>query len=1154
MNSKKLLTRLNRTILALAMVLFACINNGRAQTISMSISNCAVVAPNEIQFDVSMTNNSAGDYQWCAAVIRMTHLPGILPAGTNTMSWGYVSGGYSLSFPAMGGPTFVYNAATRQMSVSTSTSAYPVNTAGNCAAPNIPAGSTVLVGRFYLKNNTQNFVSGQNVGFAWNTTSGVVLYDNCSALVTNFNTAATRTLLAPCTLTINTSSCYVTSATTNETTCNQAGMNNGSITVTPGGGTAPFSYSWTGPNGYTAGNTNQITGLAAGSYTVTATDATGCVSTLVSTVVTQPEVLVFGTSISSLTTGCATTAIITLQVQGGQSPYTYSIDGISYQQGNTFNVNGAGARTVYAKDAMGCVATNSVTVSGGVISISLAGSITSTCTNSGVVVLTASGGTAPYTYSNGISGYQSNNIYTNLAPEYRIYYAKDANGCVGQRDVWVVAANIHMIYSGSVFQCGNQTGSLNITAGGGFEPFTYSLDGTNYQSSNVFNNITVSPYTVFVKDANGCIGTEHLVINQGSIGISPGGTVFNSCTNTGSLTFAGINGTAPYQYSIDGVNYQPGNTFYGLPAGSINCWVKDANGCIGAKILQLSATSIDIVPTNSAGCANTGKANISANYGATPYAYSLDGINYQTSGNFLNLGAATYTAYVKDATGCVSTRTFVIEVVPILFDNNVYRASCLGNDGRIVINIWYGMNSLAGVVSYSIDGINYQASNVFNNLTAGTYTAFVRTSLGCFAASLPMILEQTAFGTVTANQSNSSSCVNNGTIQVNNSTGGLRPFSYSIDGINFQPSNVFSGLAPGVYTVYEKDARGCMGTTLVTIGINPLSASSNATSSSSCVGNGKIQLFRTGGTNPYSYSLDGITYQASNLFTGLAAGTYTGYVKDLYGCVASTSVFVQMNASVSVTAASSGSSSCINDGTIQAGNPSGGTVPFTYSIDGVHFQTGKTFAGLAAGSYTVTAKDFYGCTGTASVTVASNAPVTVTSYATSAGSCTSSNGKIQLFRTGGTGPYTYSLDGVGYQTSNLFTNLPAATYDGYVKDSKGCVGMLAGIVVGPAGCAPLFAGSLFSKADDKAAPITSEQLKISAFPNPSQAGFTLILEGYNINERTSIVVTELLGRKVFKAEGAGKMKYEFGNGFIAGIYNVQVLQGAVVRNLKLVKE
>ena len=224
-----------------------------------------------------------------------------------------------------------------------------------------------------------------------------------------------------------------------------------------------------------------------------------------------------------------------------------------------------------------------------------------------------------------------------------------------------------------------------------------------------------------------------------------------------------------------------------------------------------------------------------------------------------------------------------------------------------------------------------------------------------------------------------------------------------------------------------------------------------------------------------------------------------------------------------------------------------------YSKDNITYQSSNSFSGLAAGNYTGWVKDSRGCTGFKNITLNLN-QIVVTSFVSNASDCSSSNGSVQLFRIGGVGPYTYSLDGNNYQSSPIFNGLAAGTYDGYVKDSKSCLGVQAAIEVGPSACIPApFTATKGITNETKVKVSANSVLKISAYPNPSATAFTLLLEAGN-NGKVVITVTDLLGRKVYQSEGDVKKQYVFGNELKAGMYILQVVQGNDKQSIKLIKE
>jgi hypothetical protein len=553
-----------------------------------------------------------------------------------------------------------------------------------------------------------------------------------------------------------------------------------------------------------------------------------------------------------------------------------------------------------------------------------------------------------------------------------------------------------------------------------------------------------------------------------------------------------------------------------------------------------------------------------------PGTYTLDGGGPQAFATnpftITNLSAGNHTIVATVTAGaCVSGDIVVNVANAVTFTATVEKTNVSAcnavNDGTITVTPAGG----SGNYTYSWTGSTglgnanqtpFTAGNVssLTGLTYGFYNVTITDAGGCGTLTINNIHVGFAFVViVTNNGSISSSCgIPAGSISLYGNAG-VQPYTFSIDGINYQAGNTFTGLAAGTYTGYVKDATGCVGTkpNIVIGTAAPLVVIPFTKAASSCGSDGTIEIYRSGGIGPYTYSLDNITYQSGNIFTNQAAGNYTAYVKDSKGCISSAPATVAQGASLAVTAVTTSSSICIADGTIRL-NATGGNSPYTYSLDNITYQPGNAFTGLVAGNYIGYVKDFKGCTGQVNVIIGSNT-INVTSFAIAASGCAASNGSIQLFRTGGTGPYTYSLDGNTYQSSPLFTGLTAGTYDGYVKDSKACIGVQNGIVVGPTDCAPPFAGTAGRSANNILVPENPGQ-RVQVYPNPSQSEFTLMLSGYKHSENVSVTVTDVLGRKIYQTSGKGKLLYKFGNDFNTGVYNVEVIQGNEKNSIKIVKK
>lgn len=211
--------------------------------------------------------------------------------------------------------------------------------------------------------------------------------------------------------------------------------------------------------------------------------------------------------------------------------------------------------------------------------------------------------------------------------------------------------------------------------------------------------------------------------------------------------------------------------------------------------------------------------------------------------------------------------------------------------------------------------------------------------------------------------------------------------------------------------------------------------------SSPSLTDGSITVTATGSTG-FTYSLNGGAYQSSGAFSNLAPGNYSINAKDGAGCVKSASFIVTATScpSITVTATVTNTTGTSSNGSISAS--ASGSTGFTYSLNGGAFQASGNFANLATGSYTVTAKDGNGCTGSGTfiINAAGCATITVTSSVTPASGPAATNGSISVTATGGTTPYVYAINGAAGQAGSVFNNLAQGNYTVVVTDANGCSG------------------------------------------------------------------------------------------------------------------
>lgn len=302
---------------------------------------------------------------------------------------------------------------------------------------------------------------------------------------------------------------------------------------------------------------------------------------------------------------------------------------------------------------------------------------------------------------------------------------------------------------------------------------------------------------------------------------------------------------------------------------------------------------------------------------------------------------------------------------------------------------------------------------------------------------------------------------------------GASGFTYSINGGTFQSSGSFTGLGAGSYTITAKSSNGCTGSasfTLtasdpcagVTIGVTATLGNPSAPGQT----NGSISAAASGGTAPYTFSLNGGTFQASGNFSGLAAGVYTVTARDANNCSATASFTLTApnpcaGVIIAVTAATTNPTGAgLTNGSINA-SATGGTGPYTYSLNGGTFQASGLFSNLGAGTYSVTARDANTCSGTASFTLTAPSPcagVTIGVGISVNGNtpCQPNNGSITITPSGGLAPYSFSLNGGTFQSGNTFSNLGAGVYAIAVRDLNGCTGTNNSVVVSDRPAGPLF--------------------------------------------------------------------------------------------------
>jgi large repetitive protein len=827
------------------------------------------------------------------------------------------------------------------------------------------------------------------------------------------------------------------------------GLSNGSINYIANGGNAPLQYAL---NAGSYSSFANYSNLPIGVYTLHIKDANNCLFDTIITI-TQPSTILGASIASLLQPNCSgTTGSISAIGVGGTSPYTYSINGTVYSSANSFTGLSSGSYTIYVKDAGACIATaTALLVSPGNLSFAGATVTLPTCVVNGSITVTAAGGTAPLTYANGTSIYGASNSFVGLPAGSYTLHVKDNNNCIHDTIITLQAPPFPQIVISNLNNatCSSpNSGSLSVISNGGFGAYTYSINGSAFTNSTVYNSLSAGNYTIVVKDANGCTSfTTASIISNNTIAFASVILTNVGCGGNplGTVTVLGIGGNNPYQYKINANPFQSSGGFTNLSGGNYTITVQDANGCTKTTIaiVQSSAGFLlsSYIATN-ATCSNPGNGSISVTVtgGVAPVVFNLNGTNYVGS-NFNGLPPGNYTFTATDANGCTVSSTTILTGPPYLWfgPTTVVFPPCFGGIGSIVTS---GIGGSAPY-SFSLDNSAYAASSSFLNLPAGTYVVHVKDANGCIHDTTIVVIQPNPVLANNLTISNAA-CNGNATGSISVTGGGtIGPYQYKLNNGTWVASNSFINLAAGTYTVFIKDANGCTASVVASINNNGnfyFNTSSYVLPSCINAANGSITFSGTLGALPYQFKINAGAYQTANTFSGLASGTYTLYVKDNAGCVVSQVLFLPNPPIINFSSIAINSPFCFNgtDASIIA-NGSGGTGALLYRIDGGVFSSSASFTGLSSGVHTLSIKDANNCIYDSIVNISNPLPIQFSNINIIQPGCFGpGNGSISVQGVGGVAPYSFSINGGVFSTNNLFNPLLAAVYTIAIKDANNC--------------------------------------------------------------------------------------------------------------------
>ena len=449
----------------------------------------------------------------------------------------------------------------------------------------------------------------------------------------------------------------------------------------------------------------QFSDLGEGTYTITVTDAVCSVSTDVevstdglSLDVTFADLECFDDEASITGSFSGETGVVSVSLDENFMDSQEMIDFTDLEAGEEY--------TVYVTDDSGCIATAGpfMVSSPNELSVSEQNQAPATCYNSedGILVLNGSGGTAPLTYSLDGENFQDDDVFYTFGGTYTAT-VMDALGCtatvevtLGAPDEIVLGANITEV------SCADSCdAAIETTVSGGNGQYQFWLEDGDQDPFGDYLDLCAGSYMVYVEDVEGCIDSVLFeIVNPMAVGVALTPEDI-SCfgEGDGEIMAEGTGGTAPYQYSIDCVNFQDSGDFEDLEADTYTICIVDANGCASdaegtvAEPSELTVT-VDSI-TGDDGTGSGGAISVTASGGTPDYTYSWTSSNGFTSNeeDIDGLAPGSYTVSVTDSNGCV-----------VAEENVIVETGIFELENLVSFNV--SPNPSAGIFLLNIEGLN----------------------------------------------------------------------------------------------------------------------------------------------------------------------------------------------------------------------------------------------------------------------------------------------------------------------------------------------------------------------------------------------------------------------------------------------------------------
>ncbi|MES2680660.1 MAG: gliding motility-associated C-terminal domain-containing protein [Bacteroidota bacterium] len=843
-----------------------------------------------------------------------------------------------------------------------------------------------------------------------------------------------------------------------------------------GGNSAPYSFTVTPPGlpAFTTSSSGslQLTGLCAGTLTVTTRDVINCTHTFIRNFV-QPAALNTNSVLSNIRCNGPCTGSLTISPTGGVANYV-----VKFNPGGTFTVTPAGTATTSGL----CVGPVSATLTDSrSCSVTVTANITQppaitltvnqkslTCSGvcEGAATITAVGGVGPYTITlmpsvgpSTITASATGIVTpTTLCAGNYTASVVDFNNCVMVQTFSIAtppALTVTPTFT-DVTCFGGSNGAVVIaTTGGNGGPYSYTWSPVppSGQGTQTITGLVKNDYTVNISYGSSCTGSLVVSINQPPqitlTVLSQTISCFGVCNGGATVTAAGGNGGYTFNWNPAPPAGQGTATISSLCGGtSFVATVSDASLCVyptvTVSVTQASSITPNIIPSNLT-CGSACNGSITASpTGTASFNYTLASTTstITTSPPYTGLCAGTYTVFMRDlSTSCTqSSVTPITAPSPLLGTLVTTSLNCFNQCTGTATATASG-----GTAGYTISiatPTGIVAGNFLTGLCIGDYTLHITDANGCTNNTVVASVTQPTADILVTINSTSMTCasVNNGVLNAN-ITGGTP--GYTLAWSNSTGANPNTNLGAGNYTLVVTDALGCIKSETSAIAAPlPLSLS-QFTSPVSCAGgsDGSATITASGGIPSYTFQFNNTppTVNTTGIVSGLAQGNYIASVNDANGCNQAITFTISAPSALSavITGTQNSCNVCIGAATVQA---AGGTQPYTYAWTNslsASVGTGSVVSNLCPGNYTVTVTGGL-CTVTQTINIAQVVTINLAVTGTSIqcfGQCT---GSAVAVPSGGGGAYSFSWT-PSAQTTATATSLCVGVHNVTVTDAVGCV-------------------------------------------------------------------------------------------------------------------